>query len=169
MSTRTPEVDQAVSEIIDLMLANKWRAGASHREFAKRYGVSTHTVRTWSSQAARFIRQCRGSEDDIREAILTSAQRVTDDALGNKRTLVNKEGKAFEVPAPDHRSALQGLDLMARVHGVLREGRGGIGGGLGGGTIEVSIEEIRTVVRPLGFDLVRLSAGVASAEEDSDP
>ena len=97
------ELDDRVREIVELMLRDQWRPGASHLEFARKYGVEPVTVRRWASEAGRFIRLCNGSQDDIRDELLSSIRRVG--------------GKAED--AEDYRSANQSLELAAKVHGLL--------------------------------------------------
>lgn len=100
-----PELDERVREIVGLMLAGEWVAGASHIALAKKCKVEQVTVRRWASEAGRFIRLCHGAEDEIRDELLRSIRRV---------------GRKAE-DAEDYRSANQSLELAAKVHGLLEQ------------------------------------------------
>ena len=65
------DVDHRVKEVIDLMLGGQWYPGKAI-ELAERYRCSVKTVQDWSRQAGRFLRMCRGNEEEFRERLLAN-------------------------------------------------------------------------------------------------
>jgi hypothetical protein len=150
----SPSVDAAIDEIMDDMLEARWRVGRSHKAYAERYGVAVATVEGWAAQASRFLRKCRGNEEEFRERILASIEHVVSSALSRKRTIPRQDGSQIEVADPDHRSALQGLELSARVYGLLGHESRADGRGALQEPMNVPLDELRPVLAAAGFDLM---------------
>lgn len=113
--------DLIIRDIMGLMERGEWHNGRSHRDFAEREGVKLATVRSWSSEAALVLRQCRGDPEDIRDEIINGIRRVGEAALARKREAVTQKGEVFELSDPDCRTALQALVEIAILSGVREE------------------------------------------------
>lgn len=157
------ESDRAVSEIIQLMLAGEWRAGSSHLEISGRYQVTVATVRKWSAEAARFIRLCRGSEDEIREQILCELRDIGARCKTFRYTKVLKDGSQIEIDRPDFRSWIGAMDLQARVLGVAFSEKKDVASG--GGNVEATAEELRQALEEAGYEVRKKDDGKRSSKE----
>lgn len=156
--------DAGVAEIIEAMLTG-FDPARLYPELAKKYGVAVQTVAAWASDAARFLRMCRGNEETFREAMLSELHQVAESCKNNVRTWVKKDGDEVNVPSPDHRNWLGSIDLRARVYGITSANGQAGGSGRSGGQIEVTIDELRAVLEPLGWELRRKDGG---SSEDSE-
>jgi hypothetical protein len=114
----TADHDEVVREVMADMCSGRWQAGVSHRELAARFGVAAATVEGWASEACRFLRMCRGREDEIRELILSGIENLGRLALDHQK-LVYSDGAWQSHPEPDLKGYAASLELRARVYGII--------------------------------------------------
>jgi hypothetical protein len=109
-----------VEEIKDLMLEGKWRPGKSHRELAKKYGVQTGTIRSWTAEAGRYLRIVFGDEDTVREQLLAHIDQYLELCGHDERAiydLATKEWATYEIT--NLGALFKGIELKCKIHGLL--------------------------------------------------
>lgn len=147
--------DEGVRVIIGAMCDGTWQVGKSHRELGERYSVTEDTVRGWASEASRFLRMCRGNEDEIRTQIIMGIQACGARCLGRKRAFITGAGELREADDPDLRTFLGTLELLARVHGLLdRKTKNEVP------TEEAELDEIADLMRANGFVVEKKQSAV---------
>lgn len=112
-------LERCVKEIVDLMCDGKWHAGRSHLEIMEREGVAHGTVIAWASKASNFLRLSDiFSAEDLRTKILAGID-------ANQALCLNKQStfKGVKYDTPDLQTHLKGLELRARVYGLLENKR----------------------------------------------
>lgn len=156
--------DEGISAIIQEFLANTWRPGKSHQEYADKYGVTVSCVRGWSAEAARFLRLCRGNEEEFREHMLSALSDIADRCRDNVRTFYSESaGEAREYPSPDYRNWIAALDLRARVYGITKNEQPGAAGNTGS-PMEIPVEELKAALEQAGYRIEKVNDG--SSRED---
>lgn len=72
-----------VQEIVRIMAAGEWRAGASHLACAKEWGVSTDVVEKVAAVASKIVRHLANTDkDQVRTLLVCSLEDIRDKALG---------------------------------------------------------------------------------------
>lgn len=134
------ELDAIIGMVMSDMCEGRWRTGASHREYAEKYGVTVSAVQDWASKAALVLRKLRGDVDEVRDAILAGIEYCQKLALE-----VDKDGHR------DLKAALAALELRAKVFGAMAPTK-----------VEqvptqtVTLEELRSTLNAMGYDIVPL-------------
>jgi hypothetical protein len=152
------ELDERIHRIVDLMLSAEWRTGASHLEFAAKYGVAVNTVQQWAAQASRFIRMCRGNEDDIRTRILANLEHAGKLALEAQRHWTTKGGDECSADTPDVRGYVATQELQARLLGLLEKRERDP-------SVELSTDELAELLRANGYEVTRKEPDADRATE----
>jgi hypothetical protein len=85
------------------------------------WGMSPSEVHKLSSLAHNLILSAMVDPNELRAALIAKIGFVSEDALRKKKPFIDKTGSIVLAPDPDHKSALAGLALIAKIAGV--EGR----------------------------------------------
>lgn len=136
------ELDEVIRGIMKDMCEGRWRTGPSHEALAKKYGVTIAGVQAWAAKASLVLRQLRGDVDHVREQILLGIDLCQDLAL-----------REDEMGRRDLKAALQALELRAKVFGVMAPKQVEVSHQ----PVEVDIDELRAILRPMGYDIVALA------------
>lgn len=128
------------------MLEGEWHSGRI-LEFAKTYGVTPVAVRDWSRQAGRFLRMCRGSEEEFRERLLANLDFAGRKAMSLRRTWIGKDGEPFETEVPDVKAYIAAQVEQARLLRLAERGPDDEG------TEQVPVDQLAAALRALGHEV----------------
>lgn len=156
------DLDDVTREAIDMMLDGKWITGRSHLDLAKKHGRDEGQVRQIAANASRFIRLCRGKEDQVRERILLAIDRGERLALEAEKVAFSMDGQELRAKQPDLRALIAFLQLQCEVHGLCRSAKDKP---TDDDTVKLPINELRELLDGLGFEVVKKD-GSSSDEED---
>lgn len=97
------EIEQRVHQMVELMLANKWKTGATTRALAEAWGISYQRARELSAEASKIVRQ----------------ELLTNVSMGIVPTLqkVMRRGRAGMKPG-DLSAAVQAAKVLADMAGL---------------------------------------------------
>lgn len=169
-----PVIDEITQKIMNMMLDGTWKVGKSHRQIAEEYPERTpDQIRQYAAAASRFIRLCRGSEDEVRERILLGIDRGIELAENAEKIHFDQDAGEFRtINQPDLKALESFLKFMAEVHGILiRDPKRPQSE-----SVDVPIEELSRVLGALGYDVTKRKddtngssdASGTSAEESED-
>ena len=151
-----------------MMCDGEWNGAASYRKLMKEFpGTSQPNIEKMAIQASRFIRVCRGSEDEIRERILTMISKGVQLSFDAEKSIFDPIDKEWRtIRQPDLKALEMFLRFHAEVHGlishdakrpIIKE------------SVDVPIDELKKVLSQLGYDVTRkeLHDGSANSAEQA--
>ena len=152
--------EAVIQEIIDAMCRGMWFAGSSHLEFMDRYGVGHRTVCEWAKEASLFLRLSRGklNEEEMRERILNGLDLNERLCLTRKRTWTRSDGSQFTTEEPELRTHVHGLELRAKLCGILDRKKGP-----DGETEQVQLGELVRLLEANGYEVRRKDGSDAAS------
>jgi hypothetical protein len=103
--------ERRIDVIVEDMVNGMWVTGMSHRELAEAWGIGIDRIEALATQAyhviRRLVRETPEQRDEMRSRIVVSIERIARKAEGRG----SKNG---------YRDALKGYELLAQVHGLIR-------------------------------------------------
>lgn len=161
------ELDQVTRECLELMLDLKWETGRSHIELAKKHQRSESDIRSIAATASRFIRLCRGKEDEVKERVLQAIDRGVKLALEAEKVAFNGvTGETLRAEQPDLRALTGFLQLQIEIHGLGRtsakEPRPD------DDNVRLPIHELGEMLDGLGYRMVRKDGESSDSDQSDD-
>lgn len=157
--------DEAIKSIIEDFLECRWRVGRSHREYAAKYGVELVTVRGWAAEASRFLRLCRGNEEEMRERMLAQLDEISKRCMEHEQVFYTDDGDERRYPKPDYRNWIGALELQARVNGITKNEQPGAAGNTGS-PMEIPVEELKAALEQAGYRIEKVSDGSSRKDRE---
>lgn len=148
-----PLLDEITKKIIDMMIDGTWKTGKSHRQLLQEYPDRSPTqIRQCSSAAARFMRICRGEEDEIRERILQELDRGIELALEAETVHYDQVAGEFRTTKQPNLAAHEKyIARQADIHGLLtRDPKRPQTE-----KVDVPLDELTRVLDLLGYDVIK--------------
>jgi hypothetical protein len=146
------ELDAVTLECVELMLDNKWEIGRSHLALAKKHGRSASDMGTIAASASRFIRLCRGREDEVKERILQAIDQGVKLAIEADKVAFSGDGEELRAKQPDLRALTGFLQLQIEVHGL---GRTHAKDKPSEDKVKLPIDELNELLGELGLKMVK--------------
>jgi hypothetical protein len=163
----SPELDQLTTECLELMLEGRWETGRSHIALAKKHQSTESRIRQAAATASRFIRMCRGKEDEVRERVLMAIDRGEKAAFEAEKLVFDPEGGEWHrAKQPDLKSLIGFLQLQIEVHGLGRTSAKDPRPD--DDNVRLPIEELGEMLDGLGFRMVRKDGESDSNTEPPD-
>lgn len=106
-----------LSLVHELIVELRWDVRAA-RDLASAWGMSPSDIQKLSSLAHGLILSAMRDPQELRSSLIAKIHFVAEDALRKKRAFLDKTGSVVLAPEPDHRSALNGLALIAKITGL---------------------------------------------------
>lgn len=164
-----------LGRIMRLMYTAKWVTGRSHREYAKKYGISADRAKHLSAEASKRIKKAVFDRDAVGAIVGSSLQAVVLEALADSRRAVfvergvTKDGSPITYqlsPNEARKVVIEGAKALAQITGAGAAERVEITGKDGGplNYAAMTDEQLLAILHRAGVS----DPGIAPAPDEPD-